>query len=384
MSDYKTPAHIVVIGAGILGSAIAFRLAVRGANVTVIDAGEPGNGASTVSFAWLNARDKNPFSYHDLNRRSLDMWDRLARELGGDVGLTWGGELRWAATQNGGTDLAERVRLLQTWGYPIRLLDEAAVNQLEPDVQAGPISAASFSSADGHVDTGRVIEACLKKVEALGNRVLANRPATGFVFAETEHAGKRRIVTVETDAGPIACDAVVLAVGPDSPAVAALADIEVPLKHTFGASIITEPLPPIFRQAAIVQTAPDAAQQVSFRQFPDGRVMIHGGDSATESDSVGKSDADVEELFAAAVGYVPALANAQIQEVRRGRRPIPADGKAIVGFTEDVPNLYVTTMHSGVTLTALVSEMATSEILDGERIELLAPFRLERFARAAG
>ena len=50
---------IVIVGAGILGASIAFHLVELGAHVTVLDAAEPGNGASGVSFAWINGRDKN-------------------------------------------------------------------------------------------------------------------------------------------------------------------------------------------------------------------------------------------------------------------------------------------------------------------------------------
>lgn len=68
MSQHAHPKEIVVIGAGIVGASIAFRLAQRGAVVTVTDAGEPGQGASTVSFAWINARDKNPRASTSRNR----------------------------------------------------------------------------------------------------------------------------------------------------------------------------------------------------------------------------------------------------------------------------------------------------------------------------
>ncbi len=382
MSAITPPARVTVVGAGIVGTAIAFRLAARGADVTVIDAGDPGRGASEVSFAWINARDKNPWAYHDLNRRSLDMWDRFARELGEDVGLTWGGELRWTATQAGAADLIARVRLLQSWGYPIILLDEAGVRQLEPDLRAGPVTAASFSTADGHVDTGRVIAACLDRVESGGGVVRSQTQVTGFRLTPTKPEGEARITVVETTAGSFPCDAVVLSVGPDSTEVAALAGVELPLHHTFGATIVTDPVGPLFRQAAVVQTASDAQPQVSFRQFGDGRVMIHGGDSATERASAGQSDAEVQQLFAAAANIVPALADTRIGAVRRGRRPIPQDGKPILGFTRAVPNLYVAAMHSGVTLAPLVSEMAAHEILDDVEIELLTPYRLRRFAQA--
>lgn len=381
MNYEKQGKKVVVIGAGIVGASIAFRLAQRGATVTVVDAGEPGRGASVVSFAWINARDKNPRAYHDLNRRSLDMWDRFARELGEEVGLVWGGELRWAATAAGAESLAERVRMLQSWGYRIRLLDEEQVHRLEPGLVTGPVAAASYSTADGHVNPVRAIHVCLQQVTARGGEIRANTAVTGFELA-TADSGGREVVRVNTAEGDLAADAVVLAAGPDTPDVAALAGIEIPMRITFGASLITEPVAPLFEQVAVVQTASDQEPQVSFRQFSNGSVMIHGGGGATESGSIGRSEAEVKQLLAAAGQFVPALEGVTLREVRRGRRPIPQDGHPVLGFTVAIPNVYLATMHSGVTLAPLVGEFATLEILDGVRVDLLQPYRLERFAEA--
>ena len=71
----------VVIGAGIVGASIGYHLAARGADVTLIDKNKPGSGASSHSFAWINAGPKSPFEYHDLNRRSL-VYDGVERLVG--------------------------------------------------------------------------------------------------------------------------------------------------------------------------------------------------------------------------------------------------------------------------------------------------------------
>ncbi|MCH8223919.1 MAG: FAD-binding oxidoreductase [Chloroflexi bacterium] len=102
--------RVAVIGAGIVGGSIALHLAERGAEITLIDAGQPGHGASRVSFAWINGRDKNPRGYHELNRRSQDMWRRFADRLQADVGLTWGGEMRWSVTADGAAELQRASR----------------------------------------------------------------------------------------------------------------------------------------------------------------------------------------------------------------------------------------------------------------------------------
>jgi glycine/D-amino acid oxidase-like deaminating enzyme len=371
--------HIVVVGAGILGSAIAFHLSARGAQVTVVDAGEPGRGASAVSFAWINGRDKNPRHYHDLNRRSLDMWDRFARQLGGDVGLTWGGELCWAATPAGAEELIERVKTLQSWGYPTRLLDAAELKRLEPGLSTGPVTTASYTPIDGHVDPGKVIRACLARAAERGVTVRSGTKVTGLHLARSA-SGPPRIEAVEVEGGKIPCDIVVLAGGADTPALAAHAGLEIPLYHTFGATIITEVIAPVFRQVAVVHTPRDLEPQTNFRQLPDGAFMLHGGSHGGPHDgSLGRTEAEIEQVFAAVKRFVPALEKTKIKEVRRGRRPLPQDGLPILGFARAVPNLYLAAMHSGVTLAALVGEFAALEIIDGARIDLLEPYRLERF-----
>jgi glycine/D-amino acid oxidase-like deaminating enzyme len=80
---------------------------------------------------------------------------------------------------------------------------------------------------------------------------------------------------------------------------------------------------------------------------------------------------------------LPALKGVKIKEVRRGRRPIPRDGESIVGFSPTVSNLYLATTHSGVTLTPIIGEFAALEIAEGARIDLLQPFRLERFHKGS-
>jgi glycine/D-amino acid oxidase-like deaminating enzyme len=107
--------------------------------------------------------------------------------------------------------------------------------------------------------------------------------------------------------------------------------------------------------------------------------MLHGGDGGTLGESLGKTDAEVQRIITAGGEYFPLLKNVPIKEVRTGRRPMPADGQSILGFTQAVPNLYLAVTHSGVTLAPLIGEFAALEIITGARIDLLTTYRLERF-----
>ncbi len=296
--------NIAVIGAGIVGVSIAFHLVRRGAKVTLIDAGEPGKRskvqpATAVSFAWMNARDKNPRHYHLFNRCSLDMWARFVGRLGIPQSATWGGELRWASTDDGAREIVERAGVLQSWGYPIRLLNGEEVEALEPRLKPGTVTAASYTDIEGHADTGAVVGACVERLQEWGADIFFQTRVTELARSGLD------ITAVVTDGGEIACDALVLAGGADTASLAAMADIDVPVYYTFGCTILTESVPPVFENVSVVHSPRDCPPQTNFRQLPNGSVMLHGGAHGRVYDggSLGQSDEEVQRVVDAVARF---------------------------------------------------------------------------------
>src|SRR5258707_11688180 len=72
----------IVIGAGVMGASVAYRLAQAGASITVLEAKRIGGGTSGISFAWTNANKKPPKPYHDLNVAGMKAHSPLADEFG--------------------------------------------------------------------------------------------------------------------------------------------------------------------------------------------------------------------------------------------------------------------------------------------------------------
>src|SRR3712207_3122436 len=100
-------AEIVVVGAGSVGADVAYRLAQRGASVTVLEADAPGRGTSGSSFAWINAFRKTPRNYHDLNVAGIEEHAGLAEELGDGGWLRRHGGLHWEESPEGQASLRE-------------------------------------------------------------------------------------------------------------------------------------------------------------------------------------------------------------------------------------------------------------------------------------
>ena len=371
--------RIVIIGAGIIGASIAFHLSRRHVNLTVIDQAQPGTGASSHSFAWINATiGKEPTSYHDLNRRSVDMWSRFASLLQSDLGLRWGGELRWASTKEKADELRRGVERQQQRGYACRLLNEAAFRTLEPSIKPETFMIGALSVKDGIVEPSKVIHCCLRHVQENGGTVSCNTMVTDFVMHSTGRSG-RRLKAIRTTRGEIPCDVVVLAAGVGSTQLAALLGLDIPHQDSPGVVVWTGPRPPLFKNIAVLNTPARHVNQpgIHVRQWTDGTVMI--GEGSQESLARDDSQAHADELLTRATFYLPALAGARAIPVPVGYRPMPLDELPILGFTQAVPNLYIALMHSGVTLAPLVGEMSMIEIVDGIQVALLDSYRLERF-----
>ena len=366
---------IVVVGAGIIGASIAYHLSRRkDVAVTVLERDEPCAGASGHSFAWLNSFGKDPVSYHHFNRRSMDIWDRFARRLGGNLDLHWGGELRWENTPERAGVLRQRIVQLQARGYPIRVISKDEIRELEPGLSPGPVTTASFSDIDGRVDPLKVIEACLQRACEAGTVVHTHTPVNELCLD-----GQGRIEAVNTPNGEVSCDVIVLANGTAVTKLAGTAGVQIPQQHSPGVVVRTDPQPPILQNVSVLHLPPidENRHEIHLRQSTDGTLAI--GQGSQESIDCDDSQAHADALLSRAIHYLPALAGARAIPKPVGYRPMPIDGLPVLGFCETASNLYVALMHSGVTLAPLVGELTTLEIVDGACVKMLAPYRPERF-----
>src|SRR5688500_6459299 len=122
--------RVIVVGAGVIGTSIAYRLAAKGADVTLIDAGRPGAGTTSRSFAWLNGNEKQPPAYGQLNAEGIAAHHRLAADLGRSSWLHASGNLM--LTHGDPSALEARVARLQALDYPAELVTPARAAEIEP------------------------------------------------------------------------------------------------------------------------------------------------------------------------------------------------------------------------------------------------------------
>ena len=127
-------ARIVVVGAGVVGTCVAMRLAQQGAEVTLVEAASPGEGTSGTSFAWIDASHKSLDPYVELNIDGLDDWKRVGEELGDPYWLNLTGTLTWESDPEEATALADQMLSCGSAGIKAQGLTRAEVAELEPDL----------------------------------------------------------------------------------------------------------------------------------------------------------------------------------------------------------------------------------------------------------
>jgi glycine/D-amino acid oxidase-like deaminating enzyme len=366
---------IVVVGAGIVGAAVAFRLSASGARVTLVDAGPPAGGTSGATFAWINANSKGPFEYHFLNVCGMAEHLTLCRELGSDEWLQQGGNLEWAQGARADGALRAKVSRLRSWGYPVELLSRRDVSLLEPDVVVpDEVKGVAYFPTEGYVDVPPLVGALARAAQASGATV---RPGVRVVALASR--GERVTGVVTADGDRVMADWVISCVGHRTAEFARLAGVAVSVHGSPGLCAYSSPSTVGLR--AIVHT-PD----ISLRPDGAGRILMRAEEfdrGVGEDTPIHPLPAACDTLMARAAAILPGLAGARVETVRIGVRPMPVDGYPLVGPAPGRRGLYLVCTHSAVTLGPLIGRIVAQEILTDEVDARIAPFRADRLLSVA-
>jgi glycine oxidase len=368
----------VIIGAGVVGLSIAWRLAGR-AEVSVFDRGQAGMGASHAAAGMLAAcceAEPGEEALLALGRDSQARWPGFADELlqasGIDVELRGEGTLVLALTADDQAELAHRLEFQNRLGLPLEWLSAAATRAKEPHL-AGKIAGAVFSPQDHQVDNRKVTAALRIAAAAAGVGIHEHRPVK-----EISYQGGRANGVILEDRTYIAADIVVLAAGAWSRGIAGLPpDRRPPVRPVKGQmlSLRMDPAAPLLNH---VLWAP-GAYLVPRR---DGRLIV--GATVEEKgfdDTI--TAGGMLTLLEAAWRAIPAIEELPIDEIWAGHRPGSRDDAPILGRAPLQHLFYATGHHrNGILLAPITADAMAKLILDDVIDPAIRPFGLERFLPA--
>src|SRR5215212_10568717 len=227
---------VAVIGAGVIGAAVAQRLAEKVFAVILLDRAEPGSGTTAASYAWVNANRKLPRAYFDLSVAAMEDFRRLAWRLAPAPWYHLDGNLIWFHDPGRAAALRENVQRLQAWGYAAEMLPARVVlADLEPGLAIpDPETPVAWFSQEAWVDAPALTCRLVEAVRNAGGRVLTG-PDREVVAIGSE---AERISSVTLRGGqtlPVA--AVINAAGPDASRVAAMVGRVLPMAPQLGLAV---------------------------------------------------------------------------------------------------------------------------------------------------
>ena len=389
---------IVVVGGGIIGTACAFELANRGASVTLLEKDELAAGASGRNLGYLDT-SKDPV-LAPLARRSLERYAEISSDPPTPFFLDDEpiGTLAVTIDQDEIEELRAWAASAEAVGVEVERVDER-VHELEPELSPRVLEA--YLLHEGHRVDPLALTVCLGTLAREAGAAIRHHCPARRLVGRGDH-----VTGVVTDDGVLGADAVVLAAGPWSSAIARPLGVSLPIASARGWLVHAAPERPLFHHwiqsgARRLLTGRDPAPasepgslMLSMREFgeaaeardvspmiqpaPDGSVLT--GTSREPSLAAEPLDLDVPRIVAAqASRLVPALADAPVLATWSGVRPVSADERPMLGWVRD--GLFVATGHGseGVILGAGSAEQAAALILGSEPPFAPAPFDPGRF-----
>ena len=382
-----THARIVIIGGGILGCSIAYHLTKMGEKDVVLVEQHKLTDGATWHAAGLVGQLRSSRNTTRMLEQSVEMYRGLEAETGQAVDWNEVGSLRLACSPDRVLELKRLTTMAKSFGLPMEIISAEQAQALFPLMSTADVLAAAFLPTDGYIDPASVTQAIAKGAKMRGATIVEDTKVTRITVEG------RRVTTVHTDQGDIACEMVINAAGMWGHEIGRLAGVRVPAFAVEHQYILTGPIAEL--DAADIRRMPtmrDPDHLVYYK--PDGQGLLVGG---YEPDTLAFAQDGIPvpfqrkllepdfdrfaQLALMAVKRTPCIEQAGIRTVINGPIPYSADADFVMGRTPELDNFFVATgFLYGIAAGGGAGKMMAEWMLEGRPSLDLWPLDVRRFA----
>ena len=369
----KLGSDVAILGGGLIGLAIAYELAQRGANVRVFERDEPGRAAS-----WAGAGMLAPYTERigdepllQLCAESLSLYPRFVESVqaasGVDVQLHLEGVVNAAFDDERMHELASHARELSERGIGCSVLDRKAALFAAPSL-GRPVRGAVVVSGEGYVDNRRLGRALTAACESAGVSIVRETEELAI------ECDARRVLGVRTHLGFSAATHVVVAAGAWSASVPGLPHAcRPPVEPVKGQMLALAAPSGFLKRTTWVPGAYLVPRE-------DGRLLVGATVERCGFDER-VTAAGIRALLDAALTAAPSLGGFSVTETWAGLRPGTPDERPVLG-PAPLQGLILATGHyrNGILLTPVTARLIADFVASGDASPL-APWLLARFER---
>ena len=360
----------IVVGGGLVGSALAYGLQRRGLSTLMLDEGDIAYRAARGNFGliWVQSKGIDFPPYAGWTWKSAQGWADLSAEIeeltGGDIGYARPGGADVCIDANEFEAKHNKMRRLQSHAphFKYEMLDRKEMAELLPGL-GRHVAGGCYSPADGHVNPLYLLRGLHQGLRAKGGRIETGGRAMAIQCKESTFC-------VETAKARYHGARLVIAAGLGTPELAAMVGLNVPVRPVRGQILVTERV----RQFLSMPLS-------RVRQTAEGSVQL--GDSHEDAGfDEGITTPVMNQIAARAVRLFPGLSEARVIRAWGSLRVMTPDSYPIYAQSEQQPGAFAAVCHSGVTLAAAHVQHLAGWIAEGQLPDSLAPMNAARFADA--
>ncbi|MEW6262228.1 MAG: FAD-binding oxidoreductase [Thermodesulfobacteriota bacterium] len=385
MSGKNGLTDVIIIGGGVIGTAIAFYLTRNGAKVILLEKEHLASGSSGACDGTIFLQTKKPGLHLQLALESSKRFPRLKEELPVDIEYRQAGGLVIIETEAEYRAMQSYTEEQRKIGLDVSLLAGRELRELEPRL-AENILGVAYSPWDGQVNPMALTLGYGLAARKMGADI---RPGTGVTGLEVKG---NRIQAVNTSQGRFEADFVVNAAGVHAPEIAKMVDINVPITPRRGQLLVTEAAAVSFPRVLLsakyvaVKFNPDlaktAGEGLTIEQTANGNFLLGSTREFVGFDK--RTTMEKLHLIAKNTSRVlPCLRELNAIRAFAGLRPYTPDGYPILGPVAGLENFIMAAGHEGdgIALSPITGELIAQYITNGRTEIPLSDFRLERFDR---
>jgi sarcosine oxidase subunit beta len=368
----RDTAEVVIIGAGIMGLAIAYNLAKNHGmtDVVVVDKSYLCGGASGRNGGGVRAQFSSEGNIR-LMRESIRICRDFAAEMKINVWFRQGGYLFLVRSEEGRRTLEKSVAVQNECGLTTRMLTPAEAQKLVPELATDGLVAASYNPDDGVVFPWPFVWGYAHGAQKLGIDIETFTDVVGF-----RTTGKR-IDAVVTSRGAIKTNRVVNAAGAWSPEIARLLGVELPNRPHRHEICSTEPLK-LFLSPLVA----DLSNGLYFSQSMRGEIV--GGisnEDVPEGLDMNSSHRFLALYGKAVVRTCPILGKVKVLRQWAGCYDLTPDANPIVGEVDEVEEFYQASgfMGHGFMMAPVMGRIIAQRIAEKIDLPLFERWNLRRF-----
>jgi len=383
---------VTVIGAGAIGTSVAYHLCEKGLKVALIDRGDIASGSSSHCDAVALICDKSPGLDTQMGDASIRHYKELAEKFSYDFEFDQKGCLYVCETESEYEAAAKYAAQQAGDGYDMSMVDGKILSEMEP-FMAKDLIGGIWTPGDAAMSPYKVCFAFTAEAKKLGLKVFSYTHIYGIIQDEKGH-----VTGVDTDQGVIETDRVVNCGGVWAPDIGSMVGIEIPIQPRKGMNLISEQMERIcwhkilefgymmskFDDINFKRNVSPLVEEynVAFNiEYTHANNILLGGYRGFRGFDIRSELEAMKAIAERGLRFFPCLENVNCIRSYAGVRPFVKDHLPIVSHVDEVPGYYIAAGHEGdgICLSPITGKLM-AQLITGEGVDFdISKLRFSRF-----